>query len=146
MVMRKVLVLNGPNLNLLGVREKEVYGSTTLANIARLLVKESYKRGLLLCSFQYNSEGEMIRRIQCSAVEGIDFILINPASFTHTSIGIRDSLVGSAIPFLEVHLSNISSREKFRSNSVLSDVAIGSVIGLGWRSYLGALHYIVEAC
>ncbi|AGO28310.1 3-dehydroquinate dehydratase [Candidatus Tremblaya phenacola PAVE] len=144
--MKKVLVLNGPNLNLLGMREKEVYGSNTLANIARLLIKESFKRGLLLCSFQSNSEDEMIRKIQHSVIEGIDFILINPASFTHTSIGIRDSLVGTAIPFLEVHLSNINSREKFRSNSVLSDVAIGSIIGLGWKSYLGAIFYVVEAC
>lgn len=143
--MLKVLVLNGPNLNLLGMREKEAYGSKTLVDVSRLLIRESYKRGLLLLLSQHNSESALIGKIQVAIAEGVDFILVNPASLSHTSIGIRDSLVGSTIPFLEVHLTNIGSREKFRSNSVLSDVAVGSVIGLGWKSYLCAFHFFVES-
>lgn len=143
--MKKILVLNGPNLNLLGLREKETYGSETLIDVTKLLMKESYKQNVLLLLAQYNSEARLVGRIHAAIADGVDLIVINPASFTHTSIGLRDALLCASIPFLEVHLSNVNSREKYRNNSILSDIAIGTISGMGWKSYLWAVYYIVES-
>jgi 3-dehydroquinate dehydratase-2 len=136
-----VLVLHGPNLNLLGTREPETYGRTTLADIDAALAAQAAQAGIALTSFQSNHEGALVDRIHAARAEGVDFIIINPAAYTHTSVALRDALTGVAIPFVEVHLSNVHRREAFRHHSYLSDVAIGVICGLGWRGYLLALEY-----
>lgn len=138
--MAKILVLHGPNLNLLGTREPEVYGSTTLADINQELSQTASNAGHDLDSFQSNAEFELIERIHRAQNEGIAFIIINPAAFTHTSVALRDALLGVAIPFIEVHLSNVHAREAFRHHSYFSDKAVGVICGLGAQGYQFALQ------
>lgn len=138
--MACILVLHGPNLNLLGTREPEVYGATDLATINAGLEQQAKALGHGLQSFQSNAEHELVERIQAARGDGTDFILINPAAFTHTSVAIRDALAAVAIPFIEVHLSNPHRREPFRHHSYFSDLAVGVVAGFGPRSYTLALQ------
>jgi 3-dehydroquinate dehydratase-2 len=140
---RKVLVLHGPNLNLLGIREPETYGHTTLADIEAALAERAVKAGVALESFQSNHEGALVDRIHAARAQGVEFIIINPAAYTHTSVALRDALAGVAIPFVEVHLSNVHRRESFRHHSYFSDVAVGVICGLGWQGYLLALDYVL---
>ncbi len=135
--MANILVLNGPNLNLLGTREPDTYGHQTLDDIAQRL--QALAEGHELAFFQSNHEGALIDRIHQAGREGVDFILINPAAFTHTSIALRDALLGVAIPFIEIHLSNVHAREPFRHRSYLSDIAVGVISGLGAQGYELAL-------
>ena len=137
--MAKLLVLHGPNLNLLGTREPEVYGHTTLADIDADLRQRAQAAGHSLDSLQSNAEHELVDRIQAARNDGTAFILINPAAFTHTSVAIRDALAAVAIPFIEVHLSNPHRREPFRHTSYFSDLAVGVVCGFGADSYRYAL-------
>ena len=134
-----ILVIQGPNLNLLGTREPSVYGSTSLNEIHAKLSLIANAAGIGLETFQSNHEGELIDRIQKAKQDGVDFILINPGGFTHTSVALRDALAGVAIPFIEVHLSNIHQREAFRKHSYLSDIATGVICGLGPIGYELAL-------
>jgi 3-dehydroquinate dehydratase-2 len=138
--MALVLVLNGPNLNLLGSREPEIYGSETLADIRAALVQMAGSQGHELEFFQSNAEHELIDRIHRARGDGVDWILINPGALTHTSIALRDALLGVAIPFIEVHLSNVHAREAFRNHSYLSDIAVGVITGLGSQGYALALE------
>ena len=140
--MATVLVINGPNLNLLGKREPHLYGSTTLAQIVQMLEIEAKALGHMLEHFQSNAEHELIDRIHLAREQGVAWIIINPGAYTHTSIALRDALLGVAIPFIEVHLSNVFARESFRQHSYLSDVAIGVISGLGAPGYLYALKAI----
>jgi 3-dehydroquinate dehydratase II len=137
--LAQLLLVNGPNLNLLGTREPAVYGTTSLADIERELGVEATRLGHQLSTFQSNHEGALVDRIQEARRQGVGFILINPAAFTHTSIALRDALLASAIPFIEVHLSNVHARESFRHASFLSDIAVGSIVGLGPLGYRLAL-------
>jgi 3-dehydroquinate dehydratase II len=140
----KLLVLHGPNLNLLGGREPEIYGKTTLADIHVAMESLARAAGVALESFQSNSEGELINRVQASASEGVDFIIINPAGYTHTSVALRDALAAVAIPFVEVHLSNVFAREPFRHHSYFSDLAVGVISGFGAAGYELALQYALR--
>lgn len=142
---RNILVLHGPNLNLLGAREPEHYGSATLDAIDQGLAARAKAAGVALASFQSNVEGELVNRIQQAQREGVDFIIINPAAFTHTSIAMRDALAAVKIPFIEVHLSNVFAREEFRHRSYFSDLAIGVISGLGSKGYELALEYALGA-
>ncbi|SRR6266571_990833 len=135
-----VLVLQGPNLNLLGAREPDVYGRTTLSDIHRAMDARARADGVRLETFQSNSEGELIDRVQAAASEGVAFIIINPAGYTHTSVALRDALAAVAIPFIEVHLSNVHAREAFRRRSYFSDIAVGVIAGLGAQGYELALE------
>ena len=135
-----ILVIQGPNLNLLGTREPDVYGKTTLEDIHQKLGELAKAQSVDLNTFQSNHEGELIDRIQKAKQDGIDFIIINPGAFTHTSVALRDALIGVAIPFTEVHLSNIYQREEFRKHSYLSDIATGVICGLGAIGYELALQ------
>ena len=134
-----ILLLNGPNLNLLGTREPEVYGSTTLEDIEQSLVKRAAQSGIMLACKQSNAEHELIDAIQ-TARGAVGGIIFNPGAFTHTSIALRDALVGAEMPFIEVHLSNVFARERFRHHSYLSDVALSVISGLGTRGYDMALR------
>lgn len=138
-----VLVIHGPNLNLLGTREPEVYGYETLAEINGRLTTLAQKAGVRLAHFQSNAESQLLERIHQAIVEKIDFIVINPAAYTHTSIALRDALAASRIPFIEVHLSNIFAREPFRAKSYFSDLARGVVTGLGAQGYELAVKYVL---
>ncbi|MBU2706172.1 type II 3-dehydroquinate dehydratase [Zooshikella marina] len=144
--MATILVLHGPNLNLLGKREPTIYGSTTLDDINQTLTTQALEHGHHLQAMQSNAEYELIDRIHDAANEGIHFIIINPAAFTHTSVALRDALLGVNIPFIEVHLSNIHQRETFRHQSYFSDVAQGVICGLGAQGYelalLAAIRHI----
>ena len=133
--MALLLVLNGPNLNLLGSREPEVYGRTTLAQIEQELTEQALAAGHQLQFLQSNAEHVLIDRIHAARGDGTRFIVINPGAFTHTSIALRDALAAVAIPFIEVHLSNVHAREAFRQHSYLSDIAVGVITGLGVDSY-----------
>lgn len=135
----QVLVLHGPNLNLLGTREPEVYGSVTLAQIDADLKQIGANAGATVVTFQSNHEGALIDRVQAAAKDGTNFIVINPAALTHTSIGLRDAFAGVAIPFIEVHLSNVHRREPFRHKSYFSDLAEGVIVGFGADGYRLAL-------
>ncbi len=135
-----LLVLHGPNLNLLGTREPEVYGRDTLADIDARLLAQAAAAGQSLDSFQSNHEGALVDRIHEARLDGTRFIIINPGAFTHTSIALRDALAGVAIPFIEVHLSNVHRREPFRHHSYLADVAMGVICGLGAQGYELALQ------
>ena len=137
---RSVLLIQGPNLNLLGLREPEVYGHERLEDIHERLRSLAIRQGLKLDVFQSNHEGALIDRIHLARQEAVDFILINPAGFTHTSVALRDALAAVSIPFIEVHLSNIHRREAFRQHSYFSDLAIGSIVGLGSQGYDLALQ------
>lgn len=138
--MIKLLLINGPNLNLLGTREPHIYGSQRLQDIEAALTAEAEQFGAQLNCFQSNAEHALIERIHQARDEHIDFILINPAAYTHTSIALRDALAGVAIPFIEVHLSNVHAREPFRHHSYLSDLAQGVICGLGTDGYRFALQ------
>ena len=140
----RILVLHGPNLNMLGVREPDHYGSQTLADITEQLVSLGDSLGCEITTFQSNHEGELVDRIQQAASGQINGIIINPAAYTHTSIALRDALLATAIPFIEVHLSNIHGREAFRQRSLLADAAAGVVAGFGGTSYLLALRGLVQ--
>ncbi|MEE4145495.1 MAG: type II 3-dehydroquinate dehydratase [Halieaceae bacterium] len=137
--MATILVLHGPNLNLLGTREPGIYGSTTLADINLELERLARERGHHLLYMQSNAEYELVERVQDAGREGVNFILINPAAFTHTSVALRDALSAVDIPFIEVHLSNIHAREEFRRVSYFSDLARGVICGLGAKGYELAL-------
>ena len=141
----KVLVLNGPNLNLLGQREPHLYGATTLADIDRALAERAERAGIVLETFQSNHEGALIERLHAARNERFDFLIINPAAFTHTSIALRDAVLASDLAFIEVHLSNVYAREAFRHQSYFSDKAIGTITGLGAQGYLLAFDYIIAA-
>jgi 3-dehydroquinate dehydratase-2 len=143
--LRKILVLHGPNLNLLGTREPEVYGRVTLLEINNSLTTLAEKAGLTLKAFQSNAEVELIEEIHGANDEKVDFIIINPAAFTHTSIALRDALAATRIPFVEVHLSNIFAREAFRKESYFSDLAVGVISGLGAKGYELALRYALTS-
>ena len=142
--MSRLLVLHGPNLNLLGTREPDVYGRVTLAQIDQALADKAKAAGAELSSFQSNHEGAIVDRIQQARTEQVDFVLINPAAYTHTSVAIRDALAGVALPFVEIHLSNVHKREAFRHHSYFSDLAEAVICGLGWKGYLYALDFALE--
>lgn len=142
--MASFLLLHGPNLNLLGTREPEVYGYTTLDQINTELQTYAQKNGHKLSCLQSNAEYELIDRIHAARDEAVDFIIINPAAFTHTSVALRDALLGVNIPFIEVHLSNVHKREPFRHHSYLSDVAVGVICGFGAQGYLFALQSAIK--
>jgi len=141
---QNILVLHGPNLNLLGTREPHIYGSLTLAQINEGLELLAGELGATLTAWQGNHEGALVDRIQAARQDGTDFIIINAAAYTHTSVAIRDALAGVAIPFIEVHLSNLYKREPFRHHSYLSDLAVGLISGLGADGYEAALRYAVR--
>ncbi|MBA3020493.1 type II 3-dehydroquinate dehydratase [Propionicimonas sp.] len=138
-----VLVINGPNLNTLGTREPEIYGTTTLAEIEAGLVAQGEAAGLGVACFQSNHEGEIIDRLHAARTEGVRFIIINPGAFTHTSVAIRDAFAAVAVPFAEVHISNVHAREEFRKHSYLSDLAVGVLTGFGVRGYALAMDYVI---
>jgi len=139
-----VLVLHGPNLNLLGTREPAVYGSVTLPDIDRRLAQIAQEAGATLKSLQSNHEGVLIDRVHAARTDGTDFIVINPGAFTHTSVALRDAFAGVAIPFVEVHLSNVHRREPFRHHSYFSDIAEGVIVGLGAQGYDLALQFALS--
>ena len=141
--MANILVLHGPNLNLLGSREPEVYGYDTLDDINQR-IQDSAPAGTVLEFLQSNAEHELIDAIHAAKLDGVEFIIINPGAFTHTSIALRDALLGVSIPFIEVHLSNVHAREAFRAQSYLSDVAVGVITGLGAQGYEFALAAALE--
>lgn len=141
---KSVLVLHGPNLNMLGQREPQHYGRDTLDSINQRLSDQAAAAGLLLECFQSNSEAELIAKVQSLAVKSVDFVIINPAAFTHTSVALRDALSAVKIPFIEVHLSNVYARETFRHHSYFSDVAVGVISGLGAQGYTFALDYAIS--
>lgn len=143
--MATILVLHGPNLNLLGLREPGIYGATSLDDINQRLTETARQAGHHLLSLQSNAEYELIDRIHDARREGVDFIIINPAAFTHTSVALRDALLGVAIPFIEVHLSNVHKREAFRHHSYFSDVAQGVICGFGATSYDLALQAALQS-
>ena len=142
--MATILVLNGPNLNLLGSREPEIYGSTTLDDINQQLTTLALSSGHHLLTLQSNAEYELIDRIHDARNEGVNFIIINPAAFTHTSVALRDALLAVDIPFIEVHISNVHQREEFRSKSYFSDIARGVICGLGTQGYELALQSAIK--
>jgi 3-dehydroquinate dehydratase-2 len=140
----RLLVLHGPNLNLLGTREPAVYGRRTLADIDAALVARADQARVGLVTFQSNHEGALIDRIHAAREEKIEFVVINPGAFTHTSVALRDAFAGTAIPFVEVHLSNVHRREAFRHHSFFSDIAEGVIVGLGWQGYVYALEFALD--
>ena len=142
--MPDLLVINGPNLNLLGTREPDHYGTDTLEDINHRLIKQAEEENFSLESFQSNSEVDLIEKIHSAAKNGIRFILINPAAFTHTSVALRDAIIGVGIPFIEIHLSNVHAREAFREYSYFSDVAVGTISGLGALGYELGLQAAIE--
>lgn len=141
---KNILVINGPNLNLLGARERRYYGRDTLKAINLRLSRHARERKARLATYQSNSESELVERIQQARREGVDFIIINPAAYTHTSVALRDALAAVGIPFVEVHLSNIFARESFRRDSYFSDIAVGIISGLGARGYELALEFALQ--
>jgi 3-dehydroquinate dehydratase-2 len=147
--MANLLLLNGPNLNLLGTREPQTYGRTGLDDIQRQLASQAQQGGHKLLMFQSNAEHELVDRIHQAQAEGVDFILLNPAAFTHTSVALRDALLAVKIPFIEIHLSNVHAREAFRRESYFSDIAVGVISGLGAQGYelalQAALHHLATA-
>lgn len=140
---KSILVLHGPNLNLLGLREPEHYGADTLESINLRLKNQAASSGISLEIMQSNSEAELVGKIQALANKSVDFVIINPAAFTHTSVAMRDALSAVKVPFIEVHLSNIYARESFRHHSYFSDIAVGVISGLGGQGYLLALDYAI---
>jgi 3-dehydroquinate dehydratase-2 len=139
--VQRILVLHGPNLNLLGTREPGIYGAVTLEGIERRLAELARAAGVELASFQSNHEGALVDRIQQAGRDGTQFIIINPAAYTHTSVAMRDALAAVRIPFVEVHLSNVHAREAFRHHSYFTDLAVGMICGLGALGYELALQY-----
>ena len=141
---KQLLVINGPNLNLLGAREPRHYGKETLPAIMARLVRRAQQAGAKLTAFQSNSESALVDRIQRARTEGVAFIIINPAAYTHTSVAMRDALAAVEIPFIEVHLSNVHAREAFRRISHFSDIAVGIISGLGAKGYELALEFALQ--
>ncbi len=141
---KNLLLLNGPNLNLLGTREPEVYGSTTLADVEQAAKAQASTADAVIATFQSNHEGALIDRIQAARLEKVDAIIINPGGLTHTSVALRDALAGVAIPFVEIHISNIHKREPFRHKSFLSDIAVGVICGLGVEGYRAAIDFALK--
>lgn len=141
--MPQILVLNGPNLNLLGTREPGIYGADTLDTITTGLTIRASNAGLTLECVQSNHEGVLVDRIHAARLDGTRFILINPGAFTHTSVALRDALLGVNIPFVEIHLSNVHARESFRQHSYFSDVAVGVICGLGPQGYALGLEFVI---
>lgn len=137
--MATLLLLNGPNLNLLGTREPDIYGATTLADIEEKLIEQATAAGHTLECYQSNAEHDLVDRVQQASRDGVAFIILNPAAYTHTSVALRDALAGVAIPFIELHLSNVHAREEFRKASYFSDIATGVISGLGAYGYELAL-------
>ncbi|MBL7000222.1 MAG: type II 3-dehydroquinate dehydratase [Gammaproteobacteria bacterium] len=144
--MPQILVIHGPNLNLLGQREPGHYGVDTLQSINQELLELAKQFSVQLSVFQSNHEGQIVERIHQTLQDGTDFVVINPAAFTHTSVAIRDAFLACSKPFIEVHLSNVHAREEFRQHSFLSDIAVGVITGLGKDSYLLALHAAISRC
>jgi 3-dehydroquinate dehydratase II len=142
--MATILVLNGPNLNLLGTREPDVYGDTRLDDIQVRLEQRAAAAGHRLLGFQSNAEHELVERVHQAGKDGVAFIIFNPAAFTHTSVALRDALLGVAVPFIEVHLSNVHRREAFRQHSYFSDIAVGVISGLGAQGYELALDAAIQ--
>jgi 3-dehydroquinate dehydratase-2 len=142
--MKNILVLHGPNLNLLGSREPDVYGRVTLDEINDKLTQQAQKNGANIAAVQSNAEVVLVERVQAARLDGTDFIIINPAAFTHTSVALRDALAAVGIPFIEVHLSNVFEREAFRKESYFSDLAVGVISGLGASGYELALQYALS--
>jgi len=142
--MAKVLLINGPNLNLLGTREPDIYGSDTLADIETRLKKQAKSLGHELLCFQSNTEGALVDRIQAAAAEKVAYIIINAGALTHTSIALQDALAATAIPFIEVHISNVHAREAFRHQSYLSALAAGVIVGLGTQGYELAMEAVAR--
>lgn len=142
--MPRILLINGPNLNLLGTREPATYGAATLADIEARLAGLARARGAQLATFQSNAEHELIGRVQALQQDPVDFVLLNPGAFTHTSIALRDALLAVRVPFIEVHLSNVHAREEFRRHSYFSDIAAGSIVGLGPKGYELALEAALD--
>ena len=142
--MKNILVLHGPNLNLLGNREPDVYGHITLDEINNKLTQQARQNGINIATMQSNAEFALVERVQAARLDGTDFIIINPAAFTHTSVALRDALAAVGIPFIEVHLSNIFAREAFRKESFFSDLAVGVISGLGASGYELALQYALS--
>jgi 3-dehydroquinate dehydratase-2 len=142
--MQTILVLHGPNLNLLGMREPVIYGATTLEAIDQRLREHGEARGAVVSSFQSNWEGALIDRIHAARQDGTEGIIVNPGGLTHTSVSLRDALAAAALPFIEVHLSNVHAREPFRQVSYLSPIALGVISGLGARGYELALDYLLD--
>ncbi|MBO7081569.1 MAG: type II 3-dehydroquinate dehydratase [Neisseriaceae bacterium] len=140
-MLQSVLVLNGPNLNLLGTREPHIYGAQTLQDVESMLIQQAQKANVTLSFLQSNAEHILIERIHAAKTDGTQFIIINPGAFTHTSVALRDALTGVGIPFVEVHISNIHAREAFRHHSYLSDIACGVIAGLGIQGYQYALDF-----
>jgi len=138
--MKKILVLNGPNLNLLGRREPELYGQQTLADIEGGLERQAREADVVLECLQSNAEHVLVERVQALLDQPVDFLILNPGAFTHTSVALRDAVAAAAVPFIEVHLSNIHAREAFRRQSYFSDLAAGSIVGLGAEGYSLALQ------
>jgi 3-dehydroquinate dehydratase-2 len=144
-VATRILVINGPNLNLLGLREPGIYGTQTLADIERSLTEMATAHRIGVAFFQSNHEGALVDRVHAAREDGTDFIIINAGAYTHTSIALRDALAAVALPFIEVHLSNLHRREAFRHHSYLSDLALGSIVGLGAAGYRFAFEYALTA-
>jgi 3-dehydroquinate dehydratase-2 len=142
--MATILVLNGPNLNLLGTREPEIYGADSLDTIRERMIALASQAGHTLEFFQSNAEHELVDRIQDARTRGVAFLIFNPAAFTHTSVALRDALLGTQLPFIEVHLSNVHAREEFRRHSYFSDIAQGVISGLGARGYELALQAALD--
>lgn len=142
--MRRILLINGPNLNLLGRREPGWYGEVTLPAIEERLKAQAAQRGATLEGFQSNAEHELVGRVQALATAPVDFAIVNPGAFTHTSISLRDALLAVAVPFIEVHLSNVHAREPFRQHSYFSDIAAGCIVGLGAQGYELALKAALD--
>lgn len=141
---KRILLINGPNLNLLGRRERKHYGAATLVDIESRLADQARHAGAELATFQSNSEAELVERIQRARRDKIDFIIINPAAYTHTSVAMRDALAAVGIPFVEVHLSNVFAREAFRQRSYFTDLAVGIISGLGAKGYELALAFALQ--
>jgi 3-dehydroquinate dehydratase-2 len=144
MANKSILVLHGPNLNLLGAREPEHYGNVTLASINDSLQAQAKQANITLETYQSNAEADIVTKVQSLATNKVDFIIINPAAFTHTSISIRDAISAVKIPFIEVHLSNVYARENFRHHSYFSDIAVGVISGLGADGYNAALQFAIN--
>jgi 3-dehydroquinate dehydratase-2 len=142
--MAKLLVLHGPNLNLLGSREPEIYGYDTLADINQTLQQQVAAQGHSLACLQSNAEHELVEAVHQAQRDSVDYVVINPGAFTHTSIALRDAFLGVELPFIEVHLSNVHAREAFRQHSYLSDIARGVIVGLGARGYQYALQWAMQ--
>ncbi|RAL10435.1 type II 3-dehydroquinate dehydratase [Aspergillus homomorphus CBS 101889] len=141
---KKILLINGPNLNLLGTREPHIYGSTTLSDVEASCKARATELGATLEAFQSNHEGALVDRIQQARTENVDAVIINPGAYTHTSVAIRDALLGVSIPFIELHVSNVHAREPWRHHSYFSDKASGIIVGLGVYGYTVAVEHVVR--